>query len=166
MPSSESVDYKKIFEPVDDAKEIWRGAASAAFATEQARAIFQEVLPTVLERFVRKNADYGSTAAFLGAKGQFADINPKFWKLKRALWDGEPLIGESVEEILSDLVGHSLLSLYFLALERKEKDLADRKPHPAGPTQDAPLLPHNHVFGEACTAPCPRADISDWVGRS
>lgn len=119
MPSSKPIDYKKIFEPVDAATRAWRAAEDGSYATDQAEEIFKKILPGVLDRFVRKNADYGGTAHFLGAKGQFADINPKFWKLKRALWDGEKLVGESVEEILCDLVGHALLSLYFLELERQ-----------------------------------------------
>lgn len=119
MPSSDPIDYKKIFEPVSKAEKMWRQAEDGSYATDQSERIFKEILPAVLDRFVRKNADYGGTAHFLGAKGQFADINPKFWKLKRALWDGERLVGESVEEILSDLVGHALLSIYFLELERQ-----------------------------------------------
>jgi hypothetical protein len=129
VPSSKPIDYKKIFDPVNFAQEIWKEAEPDQFATDQAEKIFKEILPAVLERFVRKNADYGGTAHFLGAKGQFADINPKFWKLKRALWDGEKLVGESVEEILEDLIGHCLLSLYFLTGERPDfkdfKDLRD-----------------------------------------
>lgn len=133
MSSSDPIDYKAIFEPVEGATEIWRNAPDRHFATTQASAIFREVLPSVLERFVRKNADYGNTAAFLGAKGQFADINPKFWKLKRALWDGQTLQGESLEEILADLVGHCLLTLYFLHLESASRKLENRRPDPAGP---------------------------------
>jgi hypothetical protein len=114
VPSSRPIDYKKIFEPVDAAMNAWRGAEDGSYATDQAEKIFKDILPAVLERFVRKNADYGDSAKFLGAKGQFADINPKFWKLYRALWLGERLVGESVEEILHDLIGHCLLSLYFM----------------------------------------------------
>lgn len=157
MSSSEPIDYKAIFEPVEHAAAMWRDAPDRLFATEQARAIFREVLPPVLERFVRKNADYGNTAAFLGARGQFADLNPKFWKLKKALWDGDKLLGESIEEICSDLVGHALLTIYFLALERSEKDLADHKPHPGGPPLDANPLPQHTPFcdDEECAEDCP-----------
>lgn len=118
------IDYQRIFDPVDNAKEIWGEAPDASFANEQAEAIFKEILPAVLSRFVRKNADYGTYAAFLGTKGQFSDLNRKYWKLKRALWDGEELIGESIEEICSDLIGHCLLTLLFLDIERKEKQAA------------------------------------------
>jgi hypothetical protein len=118
VPSSRPIDYNKIFEPITAATKAWRNAEDGSYATDQSEEIFKNVLPAVLERFVRKNADYGGTAHFLGAKGQFADINPKFWKLKRALWDGEKLVGESVEEILDDLIGHCLLALYFIGNER------------------------------------------------
>lgn len=117
MSFSSPGDYQRIFDVIRAAEEIWKDvrADPNAYATDQARVIFTEVLGPALERFVRKNADYGGTAKFLGARGQFADINPKFWKLKRALWDGEKLVGESVEEILQDLIGHCLLTLYFLS---------------------------------------------------
>lgn len=113
MPFSDMA-KNPIFSAVDEAAKLWNDIPSSEFATKQAEDIFQVILPEVLSRFVRKNADYGDTALFLGAKGQFADINPKFWKLKKALWDGEKLHGESVKEILSDLIGHCLLTLYFL----------------------------------------------------
>lgn len=105
---------KNILDVVTAATKEWRKAGPDAFATVQAERIFKDILPSVLDSFVVKNADYGDTADFLGAKGQFADINPKFWKLKKALWDGETLHGESLEQILADLIGHCLLTLYFL----------------------------------------------------
>lgn len=66
--------------------------------------------------FEKKSMDYGESeinpmARFLGLRGQFSDINRKFWKLKRALWDGEELSGESAVEILMDLVGHCWLTI-------------------------------------------------------
>lgn len=114
-----SSDPNEVCQPAWDAAKIWQEGPDH-FVTGQARAIFREILPDVLEKFLRKNADYGDdTAAFLGAKGQFADINPKFWKLKKSLWDGEELQGEPVEEILFDLIGHCLLTLHFLAEEKR-----------------------------------------------
>jgi hypothetical protein len=140
VPSSEPIDYKKIFEPVDAAAKAWRSAEDGSYATDQAEKIFKEILPPALERFVRKNADYGDSAKFLGAKGQFADINPKFWKLYRALWLGERLVGESVEEILDDMIGHCLLSLYFIGQERPDfkefEDLRNRDGAKGWSTED------------------------------
>lgn len=77
-----------------------------------------------IKLFAEKSSDYGESdgvpaALFLGAKGQFADINRKFWKLKRSLWDGQLLVGEQPEEILMDLVGHCWLTI---AVLRKESD--------------------------------------------
>lgn len=80
--------------------------------TRQAREVIEDILPAAILRFVAKNADYGDAALFLGTKGQFSDINRKFWKLKSALWDDKELIGESVDEILHDLIGHALLILH------------------------------------------------------
>lgn len=126
VSSSKPVDKDAIMTPIEAARDQWLIAPPECYATEQAKVIFLDVLPDVLSRFVSKNADYGDdTANFLGARGQFADINPKFWKLKRALWDGKPLLGESVHEILSDLIGHCLLALYFL---ENESELPSPKP--------------------------------------
>ena len=57
------------------------------YPTEAARRIFVEHVPEWAELFLEKNSHYGDTANFLGAAGQFSDINRKFWPLKRILWD-------------------------------------------------------------------------------
>lgn len=67
-----------------------------------------------LSLFLEKNQGYGDTAYNLGAKGQYADMNRKMGKLKHTLWDGNPVVGESVEEMLMDLFGHVLLTIDFL----------------------------------------------------
>lgn len=74
--------------------------------------------------YKRKAAGYkgveGDTADILGAKGQFADINRKFWRLKAMLWDEvvpmypDAGAGESVEEILMDFIGHAALTIDYL----------------------------------------------------
>lgn len=67
--------------------------------------------------FRRKNRGYGNTAYNLGARGQYADINRKMGKLKHQLWDGkvnEDDEGESMEEMLMDLMGHCALTIDFL----------------------------------------------------
>jgi hypothetical protein len=120
VSSSKPINPLNFLDVVTEAAKAWRTADPDAYATAQAAKIFQDILPSVLDRFLVKNADYGDTADFLGAKGQFADINPKFWKLKKALWDGEKLHGEPVEEILADLIGHCLLTLYFLDKEDED----------------------------------------------
>jgi hypothetical protein len=67
-----------------------------------------------------KQVGGGDSADVLGAKGQFSDINRKFWVLKAMLWDEvvEPYPdqgeGEDVEQILMDLIGHASLTIDFL----------------------------------------------------
>lgn len=66
----------------------------------------------------------GDTADHLGAKGQFADISRKFWRLKAMLWDEvvpmypDAGAGESVEEILMDFIGHAALTIDYLRQAR------------------------------------------------
>jgi hypothetical protein len=80
----------------------------------------------------RKAAGYkgveGDLADHLGVKGQFVDINRKFWRMKAMLWDEvvpkypEPGAGENVEEVLMDFIGHAALTIDFLRREREKGD--------------------------------------------
>lgn len=83
----------------------------------QAYRIVHEIVPEVVKLFVQKNADYGDTSFDLGIKGQYAELHRKIGKLKRTMWDGNGLKFEQTEEVLMDLIGHALLSLYFLQEE-------------------------------------------------
>lgn len=81
----------------------------------------QEILRTVvvdaLALWVRRNVEYGDEAKELGAKGQYADINRKVRKLKRLLWDEDVpawAISEDVEQVVMDLIGHSILTIDLL----------------------------------------------------
>lgn len=83
--------------------------------TEVFADILREFVPVILSRFAKSSRDYGNKGADrLGAQGQFADMSRKMLKLQRALWEGKRLEGEQPEEILSDLIAHSLLTLRFL----------------------------------------------------
>lgn len=87
--------------------------------------IVHYILPEWAQQFRRKNSDYSGAGAephqILGAKGQFADIWRKIWKLKKALWDGQKLEGEQAEEILQDLIGHCFLTLDLLRQESESE---------------------------------------------
>lgn len=72
------------------------------------------------KRFSEKQQDYADTHLFLGSKGQFSDMNRKFWKLYRAVWQGQPLVGEQAEEIAFDLVGHCFLLIDSLRKEAQK----------------------------------------------
>lgn len=86
--------------------------------TQQGEYIFFNVIPKVIEMFLGKNQDYGDTSFELGIKGQYAELHRKMGKLKRSMWDGEELMYEKTDEVLTDLIGHCLLSLYFLEREK------------------------------------------------
>lgn len=85
--------------------------------------IFEEIIPASIEFFRAKTKDYEGGPAFLllGARGQFSDINRKFWKLYQAIWEGQPLEGEQPEEIVNDFLGHCWLLLYCLKQEAEER---------------------------------------------
>lgn len=76
--------------------------------------IVRRELTDMLTRFAEKSLDYKDGAQDLGIMGQFADINRKFIKLRRALWDGHVLVGEPVDEVLKDLIAHCFLTLDML----------------------------------------------------
>lgn len=89
--------------------------------SEEAYAeIDMEVIPRTIEKFKEKRRDYTGSPAFLflGSKGQFSDINRKFWKLYVAVWEGKKLEGEQPEEIVMDFIGHCWLMLYCLKEEK------------------------------------------------
>lgn len=93
--------------------EIWWKEATP----EQVKDIIVYVLPVWLDLFQLKSREYGDAAFELGPRAQFVDMNRKFVKLKRALWEGEQLTTESIDEILLDLMGHCAL-----ALEMRRRD--------------------------------------------
>lgn len=90
--------------------------AKAAYAE-----VFNDIIPEVVEFFKGKTRDYEGGPAFmlLGSRGQFADMNRKFWKLYQAMWEGKTLEGEQPEEILMDFAGHVFLSIYCLRSENR-----------------------------------------------
>lgn len=83
-------------------------------------AIAGTYMPEWLRLFAKKNSDYGSGSAFeLGERGQYSDIHRKMIKLKRAMWDGEELDFEGVDEIIHDLIGHLFLTLHMRSMKEE-----------------------------------------------
>lgn len=74
------------------------------------------LMDEAFELFIRKSRDYGKTGDTLGARGQFADMWRKFGKIKHQVWDHPERVVhfEGVEEILKDLIGHSILFLDYI----------------------------------------------------
>lgn len=71
--------------------------------------VVTEILPPALARYHAKSVDYSGTKRDLGPRGQFSDMWRKLKKLKKALWDGQQLVGEQPDEIIDDLIAHCLL---------------------------------------------------------
>lgn len=78
---------------------------------EAGKRILEEVIPEVVELFLNKSNDYKNAHESLGPKAQYVDLHRKMGKLKSALWDGQELQYEQVDEILMDLAGHVFLAL-------------------------------------------------------
>ena len=74
----------------------------------------EKILPHAVERFQEKSVDYGDVFYDLGLKGQYSDMHRKMHKLRKFMWDEEDLGGEPPEEILEDLLGNILISLYLI----------------------------------------------------
>jgi hypothetical protein len=85
--------------------------------TEDAQFILSVVLPQLLEKFLRKNAQYAraQTGHDLGLKGIIPDINRKTAALISNVWDGGTNEADEwtdgVVDITEDLIGHLLLLL-------------------------------------------------------
>lgn len=93
-------------------------------AEEGYKYIADHIIPQTVQHFLDKTNDYRGGPAFLllGSKGQFSDINRKFWKLYASIWEGQELEGEQPWEIVEDFVGHCFLMLLCLAVESQSKD--------------------------------------------
>lgn len=63
----------------------------------------------------QKARDYAGAENELGVKAQFVDMNRKWVKVKRSLWDGNGLIYEDIDEVLQDMIGHIGITLRMLA---------------------------------------------------
>lgn len=93
--------------------------------------IMHQLVSEWQEYFTIKAQDYRGVDGsephrYLGEPGQFSDIWRKIPKLKKALWDGDELVGEGKRVILMDLIGHCFLTLalidYRAAPPPKEAD--------------------------------------------
>lgn len=88
------------------------------------QVMLDEILPDLTERLRSKSKDYGEVFRELGIRGQYSDMHRKMFKLRRALWDGQRLVGEQPDEILADLFGNILITLYLLQEAKGEEEEA------------------------------------------
>lgn len=73
----------------------------------------------VLGAWPERQADYGDAFMELGSRGQYSDIHRKIQKLKRAIWEGQELQGEQVEQIITETIHHLLMMMWLYHEEQK-----------------------------------------------
>jgi hypothetical protein len=76
--------------------------------------MINQILPEAVKRFRSKSSDYGDVFRELGLAGQYSDMHRKMHKLRKVMWEGHELKGEPPKEILQDLIGNVLISLYLI----------------------------------------------------
>lgn len=83
--------------------------------------------PRFMNHIRAKARDYGEADneahGSLGSKAEFTHMWRKIHKLKRAMWDGEKLIGEQPYEIIQDLIGHCFLALDIMRTEQQSEQM-------------------------------------------
>jgi hypothetical protein len=114
------------------------------------KAIVEAINPEVMALWLKKNHDYAGQQMFLGLKAQFCDINRKFWKLKSALWDDQALGFESAEEVCMDMIGHLMMTIYFLKHEQGTVDTLERCPAMAKGGHDYSILQDGRTMCRHC----------------
>jgi len=84
--------------------------------------ILDQVMPEIEQRMIIAGQHYGyDTHNDLGLKGQYADMHRKFVVLRRVMWDGEQTSREPLREILTDMIGHALLTISILDRNPEEE---------------------------------------------
>jgi hypothetical protein len=81
---------------------------------EEAWAEMEVILSQVVQPWKQKRQDYRDAFMDLGSKGQYSEIHRKVKKLKRAVWDGFDLFGESPEQVAEEIIPHCVMMIYLL----------------------------------------------------
>lgn len=93
--------------------------------------MLNQILPRAAQRFRSKSIDYGNAFEDLGLAGQYSDMHRKMRKLRKAMWHEEELHDEQPEEILEDLFGNILISLYLYDREQNPTYQRSARPQPS-----------------------------------
>ena len=107
-----------------------------------------KILPQLVKRFREKSSDYGDVFKELGIAGQYSDMHRKMYKLKRVMWYSGSLQGEQADEILADLFGNILISLYLLNESEENQRAASSEPS-SGQDTDSQGTSTNRQKGRA-----------------
>ena len=87
--------------------------------------IFSDYLPRAMRLFAAKNAAYGNASERFGVVAQYMKMVGKLDKLEKPLYEdrglGQELEFEGVEEVLFDLIGHALETIYLYNAARENK---------------------------------------------
>lgn len=82
-----------------------------------------EVLNSVAEILVKKNADYGGASFDLGINGNMVHVWDKarrFRSLVEKQMKGEKANFESLEDTLRDIIGYAVIGIHILENDKKE----------------------------------------------
>lgn len=82
----------------------------------------EHILTEAKKMWQERRGDYGDAFIELGPQGQFSDIWRKVFKLKRSVWDGIELHGESPEQIAMEIIPHCLMLVYLIRQERVKRE--------------------------------------------
>jgi hypothetical protein len=93
--------------------------------TKQLVRIVVDILPDIIDRFARKNAQYGENKFELGAAGQFPEIWRKVKRLRALLWEERQGLEEfeDASEVIDDLIGHLLMLKDCITPQRPGRNL-------------------------------------------
>lgn len=92
------------------------------YPSASAHDICEYLVPEWRELFLRKNVGYGDMHKELGLIAQYVDMHRKMGKIRRAMWDKEPIGDESLREVLMDLIGHCFLTLDLIGKDGNSDD--------------------------------------------
>lgn len=95
--------------PLADAEHSGRFWSGIHYSTPEAKRIGRSLAPEWMEQFLTKNSGYGTGASDLGPTGEFVEVWRKAKKLKRGLWEGQPIGNEGIREVAMDMIGHLFL---------------------------------------------------------
>ena len=87
---------------------------------EAAYEDMEQILESAVNDWRLKRGNYGDAFMELGAKGQFSEIWRKIKKLQIGVWEGQPLSGETPEQVAQEIIPHCLMMIYLLRREQRD----------------------------------------------
>lgn len=73
----------------------------------------EDIVGQTIGMFIQKSRGYSGSSVNFGVKGEMIEISRKYWRLFGILEEGQPeAMGEGVEELCMDMVGHLLMMIY------------------------------------------------------